>query len=410
MTIAIDETMAVPYHVQHILDDPSSFPHHRSVELLWQTLWREPCSLGVYPFVHGKVEDFDPIFQELVARSKNSTTILFEPDAYAEPFFPVARDLTTRAEAAERNGDLTQAQDLFLRASAVYRIARFPVNRKECPLNSEAWTLGKAAYLHGAKYFSSPAQEVPIPFRQADASAGDSLEDIPTILRIPNGHKPSPGWPVIIFICGIDGYRTDVTDFCDKHLNDGFAVLSLEVPGTGDCPGARKDPASPDRVYGSVLDWLGSQDALRYSLDATRVFARGVSTGGYYALRLAYTHKERIIASVMQGGWSHYALEENWLKGSNNGEFPWNIAGAFVYKLGYASVADAVADNILERFSLLRTGILGQDSCKLLLINGMEDSLFPVEDTILAATYGRIKDIRLSQEPHMGWPEGEDVI
>ena len=40
-----------------------------------------PASLGVYPFVDGKVEDFDPIFEELVR------TMSFEIGKFAELIF-----------------------------------------------------------------------------------------------------------------------------------------------------------------------------------------------------------------------------------------------------------------------------------------------------------------------------------
>lgn len=40
--------------------------HHESIKALWETKWKFPCSIGVYPFHDGKLEDFEPVFQYLI--------------------------------------------------------------------------------------------------------------------------------------------------------------------------------------------------------------------------------------------------------------------------------------------------------------------------------------------------------
>ncbi len=92
--------------------------------------------MGIYPFVDGKVEDFDPIFEGLINTSNDDSSILYDPDAYATPFLPVGASLVKQAEEAESANDIEKAEELFLRAGAVYRIARFPVNRSK--LSQEA--------------------------------------------------------------------------------------------------------------------------------------------------------------------------------------------------------------------------------------------------------------------------------
>ena len=141
--------LAPPYHVQStaaiVRDGFPYFTHHDSVFALWHQKWRTPCSHGIYPFSDANVADFDPIFEELVRMSEGNPDILYRPDEYAEPFFPVAKNLVSRAGYAEANGDPLTARDLYLRAAAVYRIARFPINRSRESL--KAWELGKAAYV-----------------------------------------------------------------------------------------------------------------------------------------------------------------------------------------------------------------------------------------------------------------------
>ena len=62
-------------------------PHHESIQALWETKWKKPvsrpavleramigrvytndrkCSMGIYPFFDGKIEDFEPVFAELM--------------------------------------------------------------------------------------------------------------------------------------------------------------------------------------------------------------------------------------------------------------------------------------------------------------------------------------------------------
>ena len=94
-----------------------------------------------------RVSDFDPIFADLSKVSDDDPGILYSPDDYATPSSPVAGKLVADAREAASNGRTTQARDLFLRAAAVYRIARFPINRS--PLSQDAWENGKAAYEQG---------------------------------------------------------------------------------------------------------------------------------------------------------------------------------------------------------------------------------------------------------------------
>ena len=62
-------------------------PHHESFEALWETKWKKPvcysancvslmtdgaygtrsqCSMSVYPFMFGKIEDFQPVVSKLI--------------------------------------------------------------------------------------------------------------------------------------------------------------------------------------------------------------------------------------------------------------------------------------------------------------------------------------------------------
>ncbi len=372
-----NDSSAPRYHVQSTAAQLRSgfpyFPFHDSVSALWSQKWREPCAAGIYPFTDGKVEDFDPIFAELVQLSGDDSMFLFRSDDYAKPFFPVADQLVASAEKALSAGNRAEARDLFLRAAAVYRIARFPVNRS--PLGQQAWDRGKAAYERGGSLLDPPSSPVAVPFTHADTTAGDLDAPIQAYLRVPAGDRPENGWPIVLFICGLDAYKTDHTPRTQLHAAHGCATLTFEIPGTGDCPAAPADPTSPDRLMSSVLDWVAA-NAPTYHLDPTRIMARGISTGGYYAFRVAHTHADRLFAAVAQGGGCHHMFNADWIGAQNQMEYPFALADSLAYKFGYrdADRATALAQYAAEghRFSLVTSGVVSTPACKLLVINGMD--------------------------------------
>ncbi len=55
--------------------------------------------------------------------------------------------------------------------------------------------------------------------------------------------------------------------------------------------------------------------------------------------------------------------------------------------------------------------IIGKPTCRLLVINGMEDSIFPIEDSLIVASTGKRKDlIARGNRGHMGNPGAEELL
>ena len=116
----------------------------------------------------------------------------------------------------------------------------------------------------------------------------------------------------------------------------------------------------PTRLMSSVLDWV-TKNGTDYGFDLTKILARGISTGGYYAMRVAHTHADRLFAAVAQGGEAAitclmplgFAPRIKW----NN---PFALAEALAYKFGYRG-EDAVEAYVDDggKFSLLDSGVLG---------------------------------------------------
>jgi pimeloyl-ACP methyl ester carboxylesterase len=396
-----------PYHVQSSIDNPQSFPHS-SVSALWNSKWRKLASMGVYPFHDGRVEDFEPVFQKLIQANNDDYNVFYDPDKYGDPFLPAAESLLAEAKAAEKDSDTKKARDFYLRAGAVCRIGRFPIVRS--PLGRKLWELNKTAYLGASPYLSPPSSEVNIPFIHALPTAGESTEaSIPAYLRIPEGEPPADGWPVLLFICGLDHYRTDFEQRTARHAENGFSCLVVEIPGTGDSPAAKNDPASADRLWSSVFDWIDANKT-QYCFDTSKTFARGMSTGGYNAIRIAHTHANKLFAVVAQGGGCHHMFDPHWIKAQNHMEYPFALADALAFKFGYES-ADKYAVDAMQKFSLLDSGIFDKTSARLLLINGMEDSIFPIEDSLIPLRHGRVKDARfLENRAHVGNPGADDIV
>lgn len=102
-------------------------------------------------------------------------------------------------------------------------------------------------------------------------------------------------------------------------------MVVVEIPGTGDSPAAPKDPKSPDREYSSLLDWIDTQERI----DSKKVCVWGFSTGGYYAIRLAHTHPDRLLGSISLGGGVHHMFDPEWLNEVNHLEYPFEYDFSF---------------------------------------------------------------------------------
>ena len=140
--------------------------------------------------------------------------------------------------------------------------------------------------------------------------------------------------------------------------------------------------------------------------------ARGVSTGGYYAMRIAHTHADRLFAVVAQGGGCHHLFDAGWIGAQNQMAYPFALADALAYKFGYRG-ANPIESYAAEagKFSLLASGVLDRPSCRLFVVNGMEDSIFPIEDSIIVGMSGHKKDLLArGDRGHMGDPGAEEIV
>lgn len=377
------------------------YGHEGSIAKLWEMRWMFPCKLGVYPFHDGKYEDFEPIFTSLISKEINDPF----SDDYTSAFLPTARALAKQAQDLEAT-DKDTAKTIYLRANAVYRLARFPYI--DTVLKKLAFEEQKTAYLRGAALWDVPITETVI--LHTHASNGDGAS-IPLYIRKPPGPGP---FPTVLLITGLDGHRPDNTERTTEHLARGWATIICDIPGTTvDCPANRRDPLSPDRLFSSILDWIGQEGWL----DETRVVAWGLSAGGYYAIRLAHTHAGMVKGAIGHGAGTHHYIGKEWLEQVHRHEYPFGLGRAYVSKYGYDSWEEML-ERCQDDFSLVSgkgEGVAvvghGTKSCRLLLVNGVLDGCMPVEDSMLLAEYGSPKEMRLVPgRAHMGYPEANSFV
>jgi hypothetical protein len=376
------------------------YGHRGSIQKLWEQRWKFPCTKGLYPFHDGKFADFEPIFKHLIDNKINDPY----DDEYTNAFLATARRLVQEAEDIEET-DEEKSKQLYLNANAVFRLARFPYIGTD--LKRRVFEEQKGVYLHGAKLWNVPISEAIIPHTHASPS---DAPQIPVYIRKPPGTGPLP---TILLITGLDGHRPDNTERTQEFLERGWCCVICDIPGTPDCPADRRDPLAPDRLFSSILEWIAQTEWC----DKKKVAAWGLSAGGYYAIRLAHTHAGKLRGSVGHGAGTHHYIGKEWLSQISKHEYPFGLEEAYTQKYGYGSF-DEMKEKCQDNFSLISgkgEGVAvvaqGMKSCRLLLVNGVLDGCMPVEDSMVLAEHGSVKEMRFVRErAHMGYPEANGIV
>lgn len=175
-----------------------------------------------------------------------------------------------------------------------------------------AWTAQKETYMKAASTWKHPVEEVMVPHEYFYRGEG---HEIPVYVRTPS---PEERLGTVILFTGLDGYRPDNTARCDEFLARNWASVVVEIPGTADCPVDPADPEAPERLWDSLLGWMRKDGRF----DMRRIMVWGLSSGGYYAIRIAHTHAERLIGVVAQGAGCHHLFDKEWLEKADGHEYP----------------------------------------------------------------------------------------
>jgi esterase FrsA len=263
-------------------------------------------------------------------------------------------------EGAETRGDGAAAERAFLHASFWYFFARFP--HILGPDGAEAYRRHIGAYLRAAQHFASGFKVLKIPFEGATVTA---------YLRLPPGTSET-GWPVVVLWGGIDVWKSDLELHSQSEalLKQGIATLTVDMPGTGECP----IPVSSDaeRALSAAIDAVQRHELI----DETRVGCYGLSFGGHWAVKLSLLRPE-LSGVVNNAGPVHHAFQPEWV-----GMLPIGTRLALSKVMGLEPQSEAQA--LLARLSAL--SLIGQGwlpterHAPLLSLNGERDELVPVTD------------------------------
>ncbi|KAF5009691.1 hypothetical protein FDECE_4100 [Fusarium decemcellulare] len=304
-----------------------------------------------YPFIYTDDVDFEPIVAEMARLQVKEP---YDWQSYAAIFDPHACKLFETASTAEQAGQLEKASEYYLRATNVWFISRYPALL--CDVQQNAWERSKYACLKGLQLRGIPIREELIPHKHGLDNEG---KHIPVWVTLPGDASKDNPAPIVLGMGGLDSWRPELASFAGVFRSCGIGMVIVEVPGTGDSPALVDDPLSPDRLWSSLLDWVDQNEAI----DSKRVVGWGISTGGYYAIRAAYTHHSRLLGMVSHGGACHHAFDPEWLENIDQREFAHSASEAFAWKWGFEGNVERLIAEASDKFSLLKDGTLDKPDC-----------------------------------------------
>jgi pimeloyl-ACP methyl ester carboxylesterase len=332
-----------------------------------------------YPFHFVPYEDSKRVMDKVVP--------LFDADreSWTREYSAAAEPHEARAREAEAKGDVAAARQSWLHAYGCYHMARIPC--PNTPEKKKAYARSQECLLKAYSYDAAPVKRVEMPF-QGRAGEGDKV--IGYLRRPPAVARP----PVLIAWAGIDSFKEEWMLRCDPFFARGMAILTVDMPGAGNSPVMASEDG--ERQWTAMLDWIDKQP----DLNSTRVGAWGGSDGGYWATKIAHTHRERLTAVISQGGGAHKLFTAEWIASAQNYSHPWGIAQCRGNTIGKPDYDAWVA--FAPRMSLLTQGVLDRPCAPLLCINGVKDPITPIEDYYLVLEHGGPKWARFFPGGHMG--------
>ncbi|SJX62406.1 related to yellowish-green 1 (ayg1) [Sporisorium reilianum f. sp. reilianum] len=387
-----DSTDVLITFSQPTMNDTSPYPYHKSISAWYETLLKVALQRKAWPVdTYADETDFAPIFELLEDTYPNQTVNELGDDEWAEPFLFKGQELSHMADELRSNSSTQDAINYYMRAANVFRLAYFPwvhESTSQSKAKLHAWKLDKRAFKNAVdlidKYEHSKA---------AASLGGDETLDIP--LRVFRANGSEGALPVVVIITGLDHYHTYMLDQISTLTSYGYTVVTVAMPGTADSPITGKDPLAEDDYWTSIVDWLSYSPEL-FNMDCVSFW--GISTGSYWAVRVSRVEKDRVRRVVSQGTASHYAFTRAWLEAAENLAYPVSLQRALGQSFGYDDPESFKED--VEKFSLLRQGILDQDATRLIGVNGEKDTIFPIDDQRILAEHG--PGALLRWFPHMG--------
>ncbi len=276
---------------------------------------------------------------------------------------------TAHGEWVAAFGAAARASTSDLDAYGYWRVARYPAPTS--PVKRDAYRRSQEHYLRAMSGARPPLEQVRIPFRGRPGEGSGIVAH----LRVPTGGARPP---LLVMWGGIDSFKEERRP--EPYLAAGLATLGIDMPGVADAPIAGSTEA--ERMWDPIFDWAHA----RSDLDPDRVALMGSSTGGYWAAKLARTHRARIRAAVDNGGPVHHSFAAEWIARAQVGEYPFDLAETLAAAFGRSTYDDWV--RIAPGLSLRQLGLLERPSAPLLAVHGEDDTVFPAADARLLVEHG----------------------
>ncbi len=303
-----------------------------------------------------------------------------DPEPWTAAWGGLADDFAARAEAAT---DPATERDLWFEAYRAAFMGRYPVPNH--PLKQREYDRAREFFLKATTLEDPPLEVVELPFEDSK---------LRFYLTRPATGENRP--PVAMVWAGIDTWKEEMHVRLGALMRSrGFAVLLVDMPGVGESPVLATGDA--ERQWTPIFDWLSERD----DLDGARCAAIGGSFGGYWAMKLAYTHRDRLACAVNWGGGVHITFTPEWQERSRNASsYLMDLMNARARIFGGETFEDYVAR--CPELSLLDQGLLDQPSAPLLLVNGRDDVQNSIDDIYLSLDHGDPKSVRVFDGGHMG--------
>jgi hypothetical protein len=266
-------------------------------------------------------------------------------------------------------------------------LGRYPTPND--PAKARQYALAREYFLAATALDDPPLEVVKLPF---DGRAQEGLHVVFYVMRPARVVRP----PVVMAWGGIDTWKEEVYARLGALFRSaGAAVLLIDMPGVGQSPVRAGRDA--ERQWTPIFEWLARNE----DLDGGRCVAVGASFGGYWAMKLAHTHREFLRGAVNWGGGVHVTFGEQWQRRSRSaGSYLMDLMAARAAIFGGSSFEDYVAS--CGELSLLDQGLLDAPSAPLLLVNGRDDAQNSIEDLYLSLDHGDPKCARVFDGGHMG--------
>jgi esterase FrsA len=310
-----------------------------------------------------------------------------DPESWTDAWGGLAAQCVAEAEAAERVDDLEAARDAWWQAYQAAFLGRYPIPNH--PLKQRSYEQAREYFVKATALDAPPVEVVTVPF---DGREGEGRHVRFYLVRPVGVQRP----PVVMAWAGIDTWKEEMYERMGRLLADrGYAAILIDMPGVGESPVLAGTDS--ERQWDPVFDWVDSRD----DLDGSRIGVIGGSFGGYWAMKLAHTHRARLRCAVNWGGGVHITFTPEWQEKSRNASsYLIDLMAARAGLFGGSTFEDYVAR--CQELSLLDQGILDRPSAPLLLTNGRNDVQNSIDDIYLSLDHGSPKAARVFDGGHMG--------